>query len=186
MMSDLFVQLGEHLENSIHAKAIDRMVARRLEYQAEALKKFYRTVDSSGDCWLWTGMLFKSGYGKFDFNGVRHYAHRFIYQMVNGDIATNLFVCHHCDTPPCVRPDHLFLGAPKDNTRDMIAKGRSKLRPHLGEMHGRSKLTKLDVLSIRAKYQVGDREGYRLAAKEFGTSPNNIEFVLKRRTWGHV
>ncbi len=58
-------------------------------------------------------------------NGRRLIASRAAWEMVNGPIPTGMFACHHCDNPPCVRPDHLFLGTPKDNTEDMLRKGRA-------------------------------------------------------------
>jgi hypothetical protein len=73
--------------------------------------------------------------------------HRLAWEMVNGPIPEGMFICHHCDNPPCVRPDHLFCGSPSDNVRDAIQKGRiwpDGVRPlegRFGERHPKSKLT---------------------------------------------
>lgn len=80
-------------------------------------------VTESG-CYLWEGARSESGYGRV-YDGSRMWqAHRLVWTQVKGPIPHGLFVCHKCDTPPCVNPDHLFLGTAKDNNRDMAKKGR--------------------------------------------------------------
>ena len=88
--------------------------------------RFWAKVDKSGDCWLWTGAIFAgNGYGQFSpAHHVNVAAHRFSWELHNGPIPDGLLVCHHCDTPLCVRLDHLFLGTASDNMQDMIRKGR--------------------------------------------------------------
>lgn len=76
------------------------------------------------DCWEWTGKLTKSGYGYIRYKGLQWRAHRLSYLLFKGDYNRELFVCHKCDNPKCVNPEHLFLGTCKDNTRDSIDKGR--------------------------------------------------------------
>jgi hypothetical protein len=71
-------------------------------------------------CIEWNGSRLKSGYGRF--NNQR--AHRLIFEQVYGPIPKNMLVCHSCDNPPCVNPEHLFLGTSKDNIQDSIRKGR--------------------------------------------------------------
>jgi hypothetical protein len=85
---------------------------------------FWQKVDTSGDCWTWTGGRNSFGYGltKHDGHGIG--AHRLAWILTNGSIPANLVVCHHCDNPPCVRPEHLFLGTQQDNIRDASRKGR--------------------------------------------------------------
>lgn len=96
-----------------------------------AEQRFWAKVDTSGDCWEWQGRRFPTGYGGFYAGGrVNWYAHRFVWTLVNGAIPQGMHVCHHCDNPPCVRPDHLFLGTPKDNMRDRDRKGRSRFGPN--------------------------------------------------------
>jgi hypothetical protein len=77
-------------------------------------------VDATDDCWVWNGTCWEKGYGRL---GDKR-AHRVMWAIVNGPIPPGLQVLHHCDNPPCVRPEHLFLGTQLDNMRDMIAKGR--------------------------------------------------------------
>jgi hypothetical protein len=64
------------------------------------------------------------GYGKLTFQGRAIYAHRLAYELTIGPIPDGMLVCHHCDNPPCCRPDHLFLGDQKANLADMVAKRR--------------------------------------------------------------
>lgn len=85
---------------------------------------FWSRVDKSGDCWLWTGARDGKGYGRLG-NKV---ASRLSWELSHGPIPRGKLVCHKCDNPPCVRPDHLFLGSPADNFYDMVAKGRG-VRP---------------------------------------------------------
>ena len=87
-------------------------------------RRFFSRVDHTGKCWLWVGAVTSRGYGWFVAKGRQWTAHRFSWHISRGPIPDGLFVCHHCDTPRCVRPQHLFLGTHADNMADMKAKGR--------------------------------------------------------------
>jgi HNH endonuclease len=87
--------------------------------------RFFAKVDKSDDCWVWTGARWSRGYGQLRGDGRRLLAHRVAWQLVNGPIPDGLQVCHRCDNPPCVRPDHLFLGSASINALDRDNKGRN-------------------------------------------------------------
>lgn len=84
---------------------------------------FWSYVNRSGDCWIWKAGKQK-GYGRFVINGKTYRSNRIAYSLIKGPIGKGLCVCHKCDNPCCVNPDHLWLGTSRDNTRDMIRKRR--------------------------------------------------------------
>jgi len=87
--------------------------------------RFWSRVQKTEGCWLWTGCVNSTGYGSGTFGKARtHMAHRFSWEIAHGPIPDGLCVCHRCDNPRCVRPDHLFLGTRSDNQNDRVAKGR--------------------------------------------------------------
>jgi hypothetical protein len=90
-------------------------------------ERLWKNVAKSDGCWLWTGAVGSDGYAKFWYKGTTTHAHRAAYELTHGAINDPyLLVCHRCDTPLCVRPDHLFLGTNQENTNDMIRKGRNE------------------------------------------------------------
>lgn len=80
-------------------------------------------------CWEWTLKRHRTGYGEIWRKRGYHGAHRVSWEIHNGPIPEGMFVCHHCDNPPCVNPAHLFVGTPKDNARDRERKGRRDPMP---------------------------------------------------------
>ena len=91
----------------------------------DAVSRFWARVQKSDGCWLWEGARSDVNYGLHWTDEKRlEGAHRFSYRLHHGDIPSGLMVCHHCDNPPCVNPEHLFMGTVLDNMRDMIRKGR--------------------------------------------------------------
>jgi hypothetical protein len=91
-----------------------------------------------GNCWEWTGGVFRGGYGHFKVSGDDYYAHRLSWLLAYGSISDDKpFILHRCDNPPCVRPDHLFAGTTEDNMQDMLTKGRwNGGRPRGGDREG--------------------------------------------------
>lgn len=106
------------------------------------------------------------------------YAHRVAYAVHHGDPG-NLCVCHKCDNPMCVNPEHLFLGTQADNNRDRNEKNRHAK----GEDHGMAVLTEREVLAIRRRYSGNNTADL---ADAFGVSTSTIYHVATRRTWRHV
>ena len=87
------------------------------------IERFLAKVDKTDSCWIWTAAKSKRGYGWFR-DGALHQAHRYSFKLFKGDIPNGLLVCHACDVPSCVNPNHLWLGTAKDNTADRDIKGR--------------------------------------------------------------
>lgn len=94
-------------------------------------QRFWSKARKTDGCWVWLAGKDKDGYGNFSVGQratarpVR--AHRVAWELTHGSIPDGLFVLHECDNPPCVRPDHLFLGTNQNNMDDMVAKGRGSI-----------------------------------------------------------
>lgn len=142
-------------------------------------ERFWEKVDRSGECWEWTAYRDKDGYGTFKLNNYQHQAHRAALILSGITLPDDVVVCHSCDNPSCVKPDHLFVGSQSDNSEDMVKKGRSLV----GEKHPRSKLTEDDVRCIRRCR--GQITGRRLA-EIFGVHVGRIYNIHAGREWGHV
>lgn len=169
-----------------------------------------------GPCWLWTGSSCNPKdsqwrYGQFGITRshiVR--THRYSYEMHVGPIPPKLFVCHHCNVTMCLRPSHLFIGTAKQNSEDMVAKGRSpkgdrqglrvhperaargdrsgaRLHPELykGERNGAAKLTDDSVRAIRVAYAAGGITQDKLA-KRYGVCRPLISHIVHYKVWKDV
>lgn len=159
-------------------------------HHAKSLKipfaeRFWSHVEILGpdDCWLWQAAVVKD-YGKFKADDRKMLAsHRIAYELTYGPIPDGLLVCHECDTPLCCNPKHLFAGTPKDNTQDMVKKGRKG--DAKGELHGRHILTEQQVLEIRELYAQGGVTHADLAQR-FGVGNAAIHHVVSGDKWTHV
>ena len=135
-------------------------------------------------CHLWTAATNKAGYGKFSTsNGKWNLAHRIAYERVNGKIPDGFLVCHKCDTPSCVNPEHLFIGTYNDNNKDRELKNRG--RQQSGEKHGRSKLTANEVVQLRELVASGEMSSYA-ASKKFGINSKTAHDIVSGKLWKHV
>lgn len=154
--------------------------------RASLESRFWSKVRKGEGCWEWTGYCFHGlGYGMIRRPGDngRLLTHRVSWEMAYGAIPAGLLVCHRCDNRKCVRPDHLFLGTHKDNTRDMVSKGR---HCHGTAIHN-AKLDPEKVHAAREALARGERP--TAIARRFGvrhTAITNLLPTAKRRTWAHV
>lgn len=87
---------------------------------------FWSHYDLQGECWIWRGGKNKKGQGVVRHEGRNWVTSRLAWTLTNGPIPEKHYVCHHCDVASCINPAHLFIGTPKDNTQDMINKGRRR------------------------------------------------------------
>lgn len=124
-----------------------------------------------------------AGYGNFSVAGVSISAHRFSWELHHGPIPAGMFVCHRCDNPPCVRPDHMFLGTNADNNRDMRDKGRASGGAR-GEQNHVALLTDEAVRDIRVRIARGETQSS--IASVYGVHKSTIGKVSSGKNWGHV
>lgn len=144
--------------------------------------RFWRQVKIDAGCWEWKGGKDKNGYGIFKGNiGDQMFAraHRFSYVLQSGEVLNGLHVCHTCDNPSCVNPDHLFSGTCADNMRDKVMKGRSFLPK--GEGNGHTILTESQVINILA-----DPRPYSTIAADYGVATTTIGTIKQKRSWKHL
>lgn len=147
----------------------------------ELIELFEDRVDRSGTCHIWTGARDKDGYGFMKHKKKQRRAHRIAFTIENGPIPEGQLVLHKCDNPPCVNPEHLFLGLVQDNSDDMVNKNRQAR----GEGHGRSKLTEDEVREIRDRYIYRKVTLHQLA-EEYGVYYTVIHKVVTREIWASV
>lgn len=150
--------------------------------------RFWSKVSKSSEpdgCWEWTACRDRFGYGvcsKTILNTSTR-AHRAIWQILFGEIPEGYVICHKCDNPPCVRPDHLFPGTALDNMRDKVAKGRAHGQ-NKGEEHTQSLLKNEDIVRIFQLNQ--DGLTCRAIGKLLLVSEYNVSLILRNKRWAHV
>lgn len=136
--------------------------------------------EPNSGCWLWMGYILPDGYGRIwggkDI-GRNLGTHQAAYTVFVGPIPPGMFVCHKCDTPACIRPDHLFLGTCQDNANDMVSKKRHKF----GSRIARTNLTEQQVSDI-----LSDLRSYPEIAKDYGVTEDVICRIQIGRSWKHV
>ena len=135
-------------------------------------------VNKETNCWEWDGGLDSWGYGQFFKNRKTHKAHRSMYKEVHGDIPKGMFVCHTCDNPKCINPEHLWLGTPKQNANDRDQKGRH--HTFHGEEHPQAKLN-WDLVNMIRKNP--HKYTQKKLAHMCGVSISTIKDVIYNKCW---
>lgn len=145
-------------------------------------------INAQSGCWEWTAAVGGAGYGKMQWHGRLEIAPRIAYQIVHGAIPSGLHICHRCDNPLCVRPDHLFAGTRSDNMRDCRSKGRMKgiitSESVRGEHNTKAKMTDAQVVALRADRSAG--LSLSALARKYGISKSMVKFIVDGKNWRHV
>ncbi len=162
--------------------------------------RFWAKVDkrTAAECWPWTASRNRYGYGTFGVGsssaGVMPVAkaHRVSWEIHNGPIPKGMYVCHHCDNPPCCNPAHLFLGTAGDNFNDMRSKARGSSGPsHSASVRrgrigrppgGRFKLTTFHAQVIRFLHESTSLNMTETAAL-FGVTISSVSKILSGKSW---
>lgn len=147
----------------------------------DIFSNYYSPEPMSG-CWIWVNSRDKNGYGQFGKpvrtkNGSSRKAHRISWMLYNQGIDDGFLVCHHCDNPSCVNPDHLFVGSQKQNLADCSRKGRTLT----GEKCPTSKLKESQVLSI-----LSDDDKISNIAVKFNVHYMTIWDIKNGRRWKYL
>lgn len=147
-------------------------------------QKFYSNIRINPEtgCWEWAGLRDKKGYGIFKALGFTHRANRFSWLLHKGEFPNELYVCHKCDNPPCVNPDHLFLGTQKDNMQDMVRKGRNA--DSKGIKNPRASLYDDAIIQIRKLWDLG--ESVKEIAIHFCVPKSTVQKIISNETWTHL
>ena len=139
--------------------------------------------EPNSGCWIWfasnSGEEDSLAYGCMKYEGKHISAHRISYELYCSEIPDGMQVLHKCDFPPCVNPEHLFLGTASDNMNDMFAKKRHPIK--LGIEHYKAKLDWEKVEQIRKLSAKG--MGRREIARLFGVTHGAIGFIVKNQAW---
>lgn len=149
-----------------------------LSYIDAKIKEY--AIQSETGCLLWTGAIITGGYGRIRISGKGKTISRVMWEVSHCKrIPKNMHVCHTCDNPRCINPDHLWVGYPKDNVNDKVKKNRQAK----GGNNGNSKLTDKQIKEIRLRFI---NETSTKLAKEYGIHHSTIIRICQKRTWKHI
>lgn len=168
--------MSEHLRSILYRGKIHQLTISDLVRFNE---KLY--IDDNG-CWIWRSMKLDA-YPTFTLFGEKMRGNRASYLIFNSSpiLIDKPCICHSCDVPRCVCPDHLFSGTHKENMADMVSKGRSAM----GEASGRSVLTEADIIKIRMLNDSGNNS-MEIHKRFPQVCSNTIKSVINNETWIHL
>ena len=153
------------------------------------MEKLLSRLEKTDTCWLFKGTIRPDGYGtvKVGRKGKSWLAHRLAWLVFNQEINDTLLVCHHCDVRHCVNPNHLFQGTHKDNTRDMMLKGRHRMgitpyRIYTGEEHHSSKITYQQAEEMRRIYAEGEIS-FRKLGQQYGICADGAWKIIRGKRY---
>lgn len=159
-----------------------RRAGYEMKYRPNAFDEMYdRVTKTESGCWLWTNDAVH-GYGAIRIGRRTFRAHKVSWERNFGPVPDGMYVCHKCDVPACINPQHLFLGTPLDNTRDRMAKKRCNT-PR-GSRSGSAVLNEDDVREI--KRLVASGRTRNSLAREYGVAPCSIYGIFNGKLWSHV
>lgn len=151
-----------------------------IEPLAARLEAKTRRGSTPDECSEWTGGR-RANYGRFQYRGKSLAAHRVAWEVYHKrKIPQGMCVCHRCDNPPCVNPQHLFLGTREENTADMVAKDRQQR----GEGINHAKLTADRVVEARKLAREGHH--YWDLAERYSVGNTTIRYAVTGKTWKHI
>lgn len=164
-----------------HRARMSRNGCLELKTVRERLEENYLVNEKNG-CWEWMGMINKAGYGRITIKQKKYLVHRAAYQEFIGLTPNNLLVCHKCDNPKCINPDHLFLGTHKDNGEDKTKKGRAP--SFKGSKNPSAKLKEKDVKNIRKMHSKGIPS--KILAIKFNINVVQINNIIRYASWKDI
>jgi hypothetical protein len=149
-----------------------KVVKRKLS-EIPLIERLEGRCTEDGNCIVWGGSKTKTGYGTITYKHKKFYTHRAMWKAKYGAIPEGLDVLHKCDNPPCINPEHLFLGTQAINMLDRDLKGRHKC--------GGGKMTTEKIYSLRKKYNAGAKQID--LAKEYDLHPRTVHKIVNYQTW---
>lgn len=151
-------------------------------------ERLWRYVTKTDGCWIWTGYKNNKGYGLLHAGsqcaGTRRMllVHRLSYEIHFGEFPQDALICHRCDVPACVNPDHLFIGTDHDNIVDSVKKNRWGDRARRGAAHHAARLDAGTARLIQFQYLDGGLTKRALAAKH-GVHTSTITKIIDGSHW---